>query len=63
MTAGYSGLCFMRNGLMTGILLIANSRHYGKYYKNYDETLLKEYLKRFRFYGKKKYKKLSKGKS
>ena len=41
--------------------LIANSRHYGKYYKNYDETLLKEYLKRFRLDGKKKYKKLSKG--
>ena len=40
--------------------LIANSRHYGKYYKNYDETLLKEYLKRFRLDGKKKYKKLSK---
>lgn len=30
-------------------------------YKNYDETLLKEYLKRFRLDGKKKYKKLSKG--
>lgn len=41
--------------------LIANSRHYGKYYKNYDKTLLKEYLKRFRLDGKKKYKKLSKG--
>ena len=32
--------------------LIANSRHYGKYYKHYDETLLKEYLKRFRLDGK-----------
>ena len=41
--------------------LIANSRHYGKYYKNYDEALLKTYFKRFRLEEKKKYKKLSKG--
>ena len=26
--------------------LIANSRHYGKYYKHYDEALLKTYFKR-----------------
>lgn len=41
--------------------LIANSRHYGKYYTNYDETLLKTYFKCFQLEEKKKYKKLSKG--
>ena len=41
--------------------LIVNSRHYGKYYADYDEDVLKNYLERFRLDGKKKYKKLSKG--
>ncbi len=41
--------------------LIANSRHYGRYYKNYDEALLETYFKRFRLDEKRKYRKLSKG--
>lgn len=41
--------------------LIKNANRYGRFYKNYDEELLKNYLIRFNLDGKKKYKRLSKG--
>lgn len=41
--------------------LIKNANRYGRFYKNYDEELLKNYLIRFDLDGKKKYKHLSKG--
>lgn len=38
-----------------------NGNFYGKYYKNYEETLLLQYIERFKLDAKKKYKALSKG--
>lgn len=41
--------------------LMRNAKHYGKYYRNYREESLKEYLDRFHLDSKKKYGRLSKG--
>lgn len=41
--------------------LLHNARQYGKYYKNYDESLLFQYLSRFQLLPDKKFRELSKG--
>ncbi len=41
--------------------LIGNGRHYGAFYRNYDENLLLHYFTQFQLDGRKKYRQLSKG--
>lgn len=55
------GYVFHEEWFDGGASLLANSRHYGRYYKNYDELLLKNCFDRFQLDEKKKYRKLSKG--
>lgn len=55
------GCVFHQEWFDEGDSLITNSRHYGTYYKNYDEVLLKSCLDRFQLDAKKPYRKLSKG--
>ncbi len=44
-----------------GLTLLQNGREYGRFYRHYDEELLKEYLGRFQLEEKRLYRKLSKG--
>lgn len=55
------GCVFHEEWFDGGDSLITNSRHYGTYYKNYDEVLLKSCFDRFQLDAKKPYRKLSKG--
>ncbi len=55
------GIVLLEDLFDGALTLYQNGDDYGKYYKNYDAGLLKEYLNRFELDGNRRFKELSKG--
>ena len=54
--------CVLQESLFNDSMsLLENAEHYGKYYKQYDREILREYLERFKLEPSKLHNKLSKG--